>query len=230
MCAISGLLTERLPPDTARRIVREMNEAQRHRGPDGEGSWNDGRAYLGHRRLAIIDLTVTGAQPMTNEDETVVLVCNGEIYNFRELRRGLVERGHRFKSQTDVEVILHLYEECGDDCVRSLVGMFAFAIWDTRRTHLLLVRDRVGEKPLHYACTPTGIAFASEVPALLKIPDVDRALDEESLVASLIYPSSPAPLTMFAGIRAVPPASRVVVHDGRVRVERYWAIDCSRTR
>ena len=230
MCAISGLLTERLAPDAARRLVHEMNEAQRHRGPDGEGSWNDGRAYLGHRRLAIIDLTATGAQPMTNEDETVVLVCNGEIYNFHELRRGLVERGHRFKSQTDVEVILHLYEECGDDCVRSLVGMFAFAIWDTRRTRLLLARDRVGEKPLHYACTPTGIAFASEVPALLKIPDVDRALDEEALVASLIYPSSPAPLTMFAGIRSVPPASRVVVHDGRVRVDRYWAIDCSRTQ
>jgi asparagine synthase (glutamine-hydrolysing) len=230
MCAISGLLTDRLTPDAARRIVQEINGAQRHRGPDGEGSWNDGRAYLGHRRLAIIDLTACGAQPMTNEDGTVVLLCNGEIYNFNELRAGLLDRGHRFKSHTDVEVILHLYEEQGDDCVRALVGMFAFAIWDTRRKHLLLARDRVGEKPLHYTHTAAGFAFASEIQALLNVPQVDRSLDEEAVTASLIYPSSPAPLTMFKGIRSVPPAARLTLDGDRVKVDRYWHIDCSRHR
>jgi asparagine synthase (glutamine-hydrolysing) len=230
MCAISGLLTDRIAPAAAGRIVQAMNDAQRHRGPDGEGSWNSGSAYLGHRRLAIIDLSACGAQPMTNEDDTIVLLCNGEIYNFNELRAGLLERGHRFKSHTDVEVILHLYEEHGDDCVRSLVGMFAFAIWDTRRKHLLLARDRIGEKPLHYAHTSEGFAFASEIQALLTVPHVDRSLDEDAVMASLIYPSSPAPLTMFKGIRAVPPAARLTVDGGCVKVERYWRIDCSRSR
>ena len=229
MCAISGLITERVSSDGAQRIVQRMNDAQRHRGPDGEGAWNDGHAYLGHRRLAIIDLTPCGAQPMTNEDESVVLVCNGEIYNFKEIRAGLLERGHRFKSHTDIEVILHLYEEQGDECVRQLVGMFAFAIWDSRRRRLLLARDRVGEKPLYYARATDGFAFASEIPALLTVPGVDRTLDEEALTASLLYPSSPAPLTMFAGIRAVPPASRLTLEDGCLRTERYWSIDCSRT-
>jgi asparagine synthase (glutamine-hydrolysing) len=229
MCAISGLISESLSADVAQRIVQTMNDAQRHRGPDGEGAWNDRQAFLGHRRLAIIDLTASGAQPMTNEDNSIVLVCNGEIYNFKEIRAGLVERGHRFKSQTDVEVILHLYEEQGDECVRQLVGMFAFAIWDSRRRRLLLARDRVGEKPLYYLRTPREFAFASEIPALLTVPGVDRTLDEEALAASLIYPSSPAPLTMFAAIRALPPASRATFESGLLRVDRYWSIDCSRT-
>jgi asparagine synthase (glutamine-hydrolysing) len=207
-----------------------MNDVQRHRGPDGEGFWNDEQAYLGHRRLAIIDLTPNGKQPMTNEDGTIVLVCNGEIYNFPELRAGLVERAHRFTSKTDIEVIIHLYEEHGDECVQYLVGMFAFALWDARNKHLLLARDRVGEKPLHYARTPDGIAFASEIPALLMVPHVNRSLDAEALAASMIYASSPAPLTMFEGIRAVPPASRVTFDEGRLRVDRYWKIDCSRAR
>ena len=230
MCAISGLLTDQIQPDAARHIVRQMNEAQRHRGPDGEGVWDDGRLFLGHRRLAIIDLSECGAQPMINEDGTVVLVCNGEIYNFRELRTDLLQRGHRFKSNTDIEVILHLYEEKGDECVRDLVGMFAFAIWDTRSRHLLLARDRVGEKPLHYTCGPKSIAFASELSALLPVPSTDTKLDVDGVAASLIYPSSPAPLTMFAGIRSLPPAARLTVDDGRIRVDRYWWIDCSRRR
>jgi asparagine synthase (glutamine-hydrolysing) len=228
MCAISGLVTATMASDAAQRIVQTMNDIQRHRGPDGEGAWHEGIAYFGHRRLAIIDLTACGAQPMTNEDESLALICNGEIYNFAELRAGLVQRGHRFKSRTDVEVILHLYEEHGDQCVRHLVGMFAFALWDVRRQRLLLARDRVGEKPLYYARTPDGLAFASEISALLAVPGVDRRLDEEALTASLIYPSSPAPLTMFAGIRAVPPASRLTFANGSLRVDRYWAIDCSR--
>jgi asparagine synthase (glutamine-hydrolysing) len=229
MCAISGIVTDRIAPDAARRIVQSMNNAQRHRGPDGQGTWSDRLAYLGHRRLSIIDLSQAGAQPMTNEDDTIVLVCNGEIYNYLDLRRTLVARGHRFRSKTDVEVILHLYEEDGDDCLRHLVGMFAFALWDSRRKRLLLARDRIGEKPLHYVCTPEALAFASEVPALLDVPGVNRSLDEEAVAASLVYRSVPAPLTMFAGIRALPPASRLVYEAGHARVDRYWAIDCART-
>ena len=230
MCAISGLLTGDLSADSAQALVEAMSGAQRHRGPDGGGSWNDGHAYLGHRRLAIIDLRSCAAQPMTNEDGSVVLICNGEIYNYRELRAALETRGHAFKSNTDIEVILHLYEEHGDRCVEHLVGMFAFAIWDTPRQRLLLARDRIGEKPLYYAALPGGIAFASEIPALLRIPGIERTLDEEALAASLIYPSSPAPLTMFAQIRAVPPATRLVYDGGHTTLSRYWKIDCSRTR
>ena len=229
MCAICGLVTDRIAPDLAKRLVRSMTDAQRHRGPDGDGVWNDNLAYLGHRRLAIIDLTSSGAQPMVNEDETLVLVCNGEIYNCAELRADLVERGHRFRSKTDIEVILHLYEEYGDDCVQHLVGMFAFAIWNTRARRLLLARDRIGEKPLFYAHTAHGFAFASEISALLNVPGVNLALDEEALVASLIYPSSPAPLTMFAGIRSLPPATRLVLDDKGLRLDRYWSINCSKT-
>ena len=229
MCAISGLVTERMPPDIARQIVRDMNNAQRHRGPDGEGLWSDERANLGHRRLAVIDLSASGAQPMANEDESVVLVCNGEIYNYRTLRDGLIQRGHCFRSKTDVEVILHLYEELGDDCVVPLVGMFAFAIWDTRRKRLLLARDRTGEKPVYYASLARGFAFASEIAGLLKVPTIDRTLDEEAVSASLIYPSLPEPLTMFAGIRSLGPASRLVFENERIQVDRYWRIDCSRT-
>jgi asparagine synthase (glutamine-hydrolysing) len=227
MCGISGLLTDRLAPDAAARVIQGMNDAQRHRGPDGHAVWNDAFAYLGHRRLAIIDLTASGTQPMTNEDETIVLVCNGEIYNFRELRDRLRANGHRFKSNTDIEVIIHQYEEDGDDCANALVGMFAFAIWDIRRRHLLLVRDRVGEKPLYYAQTNTAFAFASEIAPLLGVPGVDTTLDQEALTTSLIYPSLPAPLTMFSGIRAVAPASKLTFDGGRLTERRYWRIQCS---
>jgi len=232
MCGISGLVTDQIAPATARQVVHEMNCALRHRGPDGEGLWDDGVAYLGHRRLAIIDLSASGSQPMTNEDGSIVLVCNGEIYNFKSLRADLLAAGHRFRSHTDVEVILHLYEDHGDECVRDLVGMFAFALWDTRRRRLLLARDRIGEKPLYYAATAKGFVFASEIAAVAGAAplDVDMTLDDEAIAASLVYSCSPAPLTMFAGVRAVAPASRLVYEDRRVQLDRYWRIDCSRRR
>jgi len=227
MCGISGLLTERLAPEAARRVVQDMNDAQRHRGPDGEGSWDDGLMFLGHRRLSIIDLSECGTQPMVNEDGTLVLVCNGEIYNFQELRTHLLARGHRFRSATDIEVILHQYEEEGDRCVESLVGMFAFALWDTKRRRLLLARDRIGEKPLYYADTAAGLAFASETPALLRAPGVSAALDSEAIANSLVFASCPAPLTMFAGIRAVEPATTVTYDAGVLSSRQYWRLTCS---
>ena len=229
MCAISGVLSA-APVEGVFGQIDAMNEAQRHRGPDGAARWAEGPIVLGHRRLSIIDLSACGTQPMTNEDESVALVCNGEIYNFQELRDRLRSAGHRFRSGTDIEVILHLYEDHGDACVQHLVGMFAFALWDTRRRRLLLARDRIGEKPLYYTSSNGRFAFASEVPALLTLPGVDRTLDEEAVAASLVYPSTPAPLTMFAGVRALPPASCLAWENGRTEITRYWRIDCSRTR
>ena len=226
MCGISGIVTDRLTPESARQAVRAMNDLQRHRGPDDDGVWDDEHAFFGHRRLAIIDLSSCGAQPMTNEDGSLVLVCNGEIYNFHELRDRLRSNGHRFRSETDIEVILHLYEEHGDRCVDTLAGMFAFALWDRRRRRLLLARDRIGEKPLYYAQVGAGIAFASEVAALLKVPGVSAAFDEEALASALVYPSVPAPMTMFAGVRAVEPASCVVFENAALSQRRYWWIDC----
>ena len=156
-----------------------------HRGPDGEGAHVDGPVALGHRRLSIIDLSEAASEPMTNEDGSLWLTFNGEIYNFREIRRDLEQR-HRFRSRSDGEVILHLYEERGDEAVGALDGMFAFALWDAKRRRLLLARDRAGKKPLFYHDGPRGFAFASETKALLAHPDVPHERDPEALPLFLI--------------------------------------------
>jgi asparagine synthase (glutamine-hydrolysing) len=217
-----------MPPDRTVRLVAGMNRAQAHRGPDGEGIWNGDRAVLGHRRLAIIDLSDNAKQPMANEDGSLILVVNGEIYNYKQLFEELQRKGHTFRSRSDSETILHLYEEVGDECVTHLTGMFAFALWDAKRRRLLLARDRIGEKPLHYTLINGGIAFASEAKALLTLPGVDAALDEEAMTSFLVYHSPPAPLTFFKGIRALEPAAFMVWENGRIRTpQRYWKIDFS---
>lgn len=227
MCGIAGIVGDTMAPDRVACHVAGMNRAQAHRGPDGEGLWTGDGAVLGHRRLAIIDLSDNGKQPMCNEDGSLVIVVNGEIYNYQQLRRDLERKGHVFKSLSDSETILHLYEELGVACVAQLTGMFAFALWDANRRRLLLARDRIGEKPLYYTLLNGGIAFASEVKALLGIPGVDASLDEETLTACLVYSSAPAPMTFFQGIRALEPAAFMVWEDGRVKTERYWKIDFS---
>ena len=204
----------------------------RHRGPDEAGECvlpaGDGRAcVLAHQRLSIIDVP-GGHQPQTNEDGTVHLIFNGEIYNFRALRAELEAKGHRFATRSDTEVIVHLYEEHGDELVERLRGMFAFALWDARRSRLLLVRDRLGVKPLYYALPESGdieLAFASELKALLCVPGVSRALDLESLAAYLAYLYVPHPRTAVAGARRLPPGHMLVAEDGRVDVRRYWGLD-----
>ncbi|MHB1571409.1 MAG: asparagine synthase (glutamine-hydrolyzing) [Solirubrobacteraceae bacterium] len=204
-----------------------MCAALEHRGPDSRGLFREQEAGLGIQRLRVVDL-VTGDQPISNEDKSVVVVLNGEIYNFQELRKDLQRRGHRFATQGDTEVIVHLYEEHGSECVRYLHGMFAFALWDQRRRQLLLARDRVGKKPLFYALGPEGLAFASELRALLEDRSLPRELDTSAVDCFLAYGYIPAPLSIFAGVRKLPPAHTLVLERGEVKLDRYWRLDYSR--
>lgn len=207
-----------------RGLIEGMCAAQEHRGPDSRGVHVDEAAGLGIQRLRVIDLA-TGDQPIFNEDGSVVVVLNGEIYNFRELRARLERSGHRFATGSDTEVIVHLYEEEGRDCVSSLHGMFGLAIWDARRRRLVLARDRVGKKPLFYALRDGVLSFASELRALLRDPEIPRDLDFEALDAYLALRWIPAPLSAFKAVRKLPPASVLTLEEGRVAIEPYWRLD-----
>lgn len=220
MCGICGYLSRE--GSATAEAVRAMAGTLAHRGPDGEGLHLDGPVALGHRRLSIIDLSEAASEPMTNEDGSLWLTFNGEIYNFREIRRGLEAR-HRFRSRSDGEVILHLYEEKGDAAVAELDGMFAFALWDARRRRLVLARDRVGKKPLFYHDGPKVFGFASEAKALLAHPGVPHERDPEALPLFLTYGYVPTPGTFYRGIRALPPGhSLVVTEAGAEPPKRYW--------
>jgi asparagine synthase (glutamine-hydrolysing) len=198
-----------------------MMAAMRHRGPDADGVHHDGPAALGHVRLSIIDLS-GGAQPMANEDGSVWIVFNGEIYNYRALRDELLAKGHVFKTESDTEVIVHLYEELGARCVERLRGMFAFAIWDARNGSLFLARDRVGIKPLYLHTGPEGLAFASEVKALLELPWIRRELHPAALHRFLTHYYVPGDETVFRGILKLPPGHTLTVKDGAVKRNAYW--------
>lgn len=207
-------------------VVVRMRDAMVHRGPDDAGSWTDEqhRCALGHRRLSIVDLSSAGHQPMANEDGDVWVSFNGEIYNHAALRPELEARGHRFASRTDTEVIVHLWEEHGIHCVEHLDGMFALAIFDQRTGELFLARDRLGKKPLYYAQPPGGFVFGSEIKALLEHPAISPDLDEEAFHHYLTFVCTPAPLTMFAGVRKLAPAERMVVKpDGSTVSDVYWS-------
>ena len=207
-------------------IASAMRDSMVHRGPDDGGVWcsPDRRVALAHRRLSIVDLSAAGKQPMCNEDGTIWITYNGEVYNHSALRAGLEAKGHVYRSQTDTETIVHLYEDEGPACVERLQGMFAFAIWDSRRRQLFLARDRLGVKPLYYAAPPGGFVFGSEIKALLKHPAISPDLDVEAFTHYLTFLSTPAPLTMFAGIRKLAPAQRLTLTaDGRLRCDTYWS-------
>jgi asparagine synthase (glutamine-hydrolysing) len=222
MCGICGYLNRR-EAATAAPVI-DMARTLAHRGPDAERWHVDGPIALGHRRLSVIDLTTAAHEPLTNEDETLWLVFNGEIYNFRELRRTLEPR-HRFSSRGDAETILHLYEERGDELVQALDGMFAFALWDTRRRRLLLARDRTGKKPLFYYDGPSLFAFASEVKALLAHPGVPHDRDEAAIPLYLTYGYVPTPGTFYRGLRAVQPGHTLVATDaGTEGPTAYWSV------
>ena len=224
MCGIAGLIWQDplRPGDAA--AARAMTRALAHRGPDGEGVRVVGPAALGHRRLSIIDLSPAGAQPLCNEDETVWVVFNGEIYNFEELRAGLEAKGHRFRSRTDTEVLVHLWEEHGPDLVTRLRGMFAFALWDARQGRLLLARDRGGQKPLHWRLDPDALRFASEPAALLADPTAPPpAMDPLGVFHYLHYGYVPSPGSALAGVRKLPPAHLLEWRPGEApRLRRYW--------
>jgi asparagine synthase (glutamine-hydrolysing) len=199
-----------------------------HRGPDDEGYYFDDFAWLGARRLSIIDLT-TGNQPIRNEDGTLQLVFNGEIYNYHELRGRLEARGHVFHSSGDSEVIIHAFEEFGDDCVSHFNGMFAFAIWDSRARRLLLARDRLGIKPLYYYATSEILVFGSELKALLAHPEVPREIDHVALDHFLALEYIPAPRSILKGIHKLLPGHSLVFQDAQVTVQRYWSLTCRET-
>ncbi|MCA1645781.1 MAG: asparagine synthase (glutamine-hydrolyzing), partial [Chloroflexi bacterium] len=226
MCGICGVLnfgSTATPVDEP--MLRRMADTMHHRGPDADGYFvaPDHQIGFGFRRLSIVDLS-TGDQPMSNEDDSIWLVFNGEIYNHADHRPGLEARGHQFRSRCDAEVILHLYEEYGPDCVDHLRGMFAFAIWDSRRRRLLLARDRIGVKPLYFAALPRTVVFGSEIKALLGHPALTPRLDEQALSLYLTFAATPAPSTLFAGIEKLPPGHRLLVDakTGRRSLERYW--------
>lgn len=221
MCGIAGVVGA--AQDEDRRAVRAMMAALRHRGPDGEGMYADERALLGSRRLAIIDLP-GGRQPMKNERGTIHVVFNGEIYNFMELRRDLTARGHRFASQSDTEALVHAYEEYGEDCVRRLDGMFAFALWDTEARRLILARDRVGKKPLFYTISDGTLIFSSELQSLVRHPRVSREVDLAALDQYLSFGYVPGPGTIYRAVRKLEPAHYLVWEEARARQERYWSL------
>ena len=228
MCGIAGRVNFRsgAPVDAAR--VGAMCDLIAHRGPDGHGVHCHGMVGFGHRRLAIIDLSPLGRQPMQTDDGQVVITFNGEIYNFQDLRHTLEQRGHVFRSHSDTEVILAAYREYGDACVERLAGMFAFAIWDAPRRRLLIARDRLGKKPLHYRLDDDGIAFASEPKAFLAEPGFEPRVDLQAVSDYLSLQYVPSPASAFAGIHKLPPAHTLVIEDGAVHVRQYWRLSYAR--
>ena len=223
MCGIAGILGFDQRPVFPSEL-RRMCNAMSHRGPDDEGVYLRNDVGLGMRRLSIIDLK-TGRQPISNEDGSIHVVFNGEIYNFEELRQGLEARGHSFRTSTDTEAIVHLYEEHGDRCVDSLRGMFTFALWDERRRLLLLARDRLGIKPLYYTVADGRLLFASELKALLQLPDIERTLDWGSVHHLFTSLHTPQTESIIEGVRKLAPGHILVARsDGRLRIEPYWDV------
>jgi len=205
-----------------------MGHPLKHRGPDDEGEVildsSEVSVGLGHKRLSIIDLSPAGKQPMANEDETIWITFNGEIYNFREIRKELEGKGHKFRSHSDTEVIVHLYEELGTKCLERLNGMFAFALWDAKQKSLFLARDRTGKKPLHYCVHRGHFLFASEIKALLQHPLVSREIDLKSLNKYLAYEYVPAPNSIFKAIKKLEPGYCLLFRGGAAVTSQYWDI------
>src|SRR5215218_3298195 len=227
MCGIVGMVNlDGRAAEAA--LLGRMNQAIFHRGPDEDGVYLKGHVGLAMRRLAIIDLK-GGQQPIANEERTAWIVFNGEIYNFRELKKRLEDLGHRFRTDCDTEAIIHAYEEWGADCPKHLRGMFAFAIWDERKRELFLARDRVGKKPLLYSKTADSFVFGSEFSALLLHPAVGREVDRGAIHDYLSFMCVPAPLTAYRDIRKLEPGHSLTLDaSGEIKTERYWQPDFSK--
>jgi asparagine synthase (glutamine-hydrolysing) len=222
MCAIVGKIQSNTRVD--RTVIEKMRDAMTHRGPDDAGLWlnENGTVALGHRRLSIIDLSAAGHQPMANEDNSIWVVFNGEIYNFQSLRSELIGAGHVFRSNTDTEVIIHAYEQWGIESVKRFRGMFAYALWDDRRRRLVLVRDRLGIKPLFYSMSDDNFSFASELKALCLDPDISKEFDETAIYDFFTYRYIPTPKTVFRDIRKLPPAHFAVLENNKLAIHSYW--------
>jgi asparagine synthase (glutamine-hydrolysing) len=226
MCGICGVINIKSGRPVERDCLEAMTRTMIHRGPDDEGYYLGAGVGLGHRRLSILDL-VSGRQPLTNEDGSLAIVFNGEIYNWRELRRNLEAKGHQFRTLSDTEVIIHAYEEYGEAWVEQLNGMFAVAIWDSVRRQLILARDRTGIKPLYYAETDGVFVFASELKAILAHPAIPRRLDTVALNQYLSLEYVPTPRTIFENVKKLFPGSVLTVAEGRVGLRTYWDLDLS---
>ncbi len=224
MCAICGFTIDQQPKPKVQEMLQRMNRAMKYRGLDDEGEWHDSNMALGHRRLSIIDLSPAGHQPMFLPDAGAVISYNGEISNFLDIRRELENRGRKFRSRTDTEVILHAYAEWGDGFLQKLNGMFAFAIWDIQKKRLLLARDRMGKKPLFYYHNGRRFIFASEMKAILLHPDVPREIDPKALALYLTYGYIPAPWTILKKVRKLCPGHYSVFQDGSFEEKSYWKI------
>ena len=224
MCGICGIYNARGIEKSHRQLVDEMNLTLKHRGPDGDGIFADKSVVLGHRRLSIIDLD-GGDQPIFNEDGSIAIVFNGEIYNYQELRKDLVSKGHKFSTHSDTEVIVHLYEEKGLDCLDDLNGMFAFALWDKNRQRLFIARDRFGEKPLYYHYSNGKLVFASELKAIIKDTRINREVDVSALDDYLAYGYVPAPKSIYKNIKKLPQAHCLTLEKENLNVRRYWSAE-----
>lgn len=223
MCGIVGTLNLTSQRPIEELTLRQMLAMIRHRGPDQFGIYRDQHVGLGNARLSILDFT-TGQQPITNEDGTLWIVYNGEVFNYVELRPELEARGHRFETHTDTEVILHLYEDYGPACLNYLNGQFAMAIWDTRSETLFLARDRVGIRPLYYTVADGALIFGSEIKAILADPRVEAELDPLALDQIFTYWSTLSPNTVFKNIYDVPPGHYMIARHGEIHLEQYWQL------
>ncbi len=230
MCGIAGWINlgNKPSPNTSEAVLHAMCERMKHRGPDSEGLWLENEVALGMRRLSIIDLH-TGEQPVYSEDKSIVVVMNGELYNFREVREDLEKRGHRFETQTDTEILPHLYEEYGDAMLEHINGMFAFALWDKRKKKLLIARDRFGEKPLYYGVFDNKLIFASELKVLLANPAVKAELNLDALRSYLSFDYVPAPASIYKNIYKLPAAHLLIAENGEIKTRRYWNVSFERS-
>src|SRR5882672_2551267 len=225
MCGIAGRLNYNPARPIDNELIMAMTDAVAHRGPDSAGYYEGPGIALGHRRLSIIDLA-TGDQPLANENGSVQVIFNGEIYNFADVRAELVAHGHTFRTGSDTEVIVHGYEQWGAKCVDRFRGMFAFAVWDAAARRLLLARDRLGVKPLYYSELPgVGLVFGSEIKSLLEDPDVSREWRADAIDAYLTLLYVPAPDTIYRTIHKLPPGHVLVAEGGSVHVSRYWNLE-----
>jgi len=223
MCGICGVFYYEKTHDVYETEIRKMCRVISHRGPDDEGVFVKNNIGIGMRRLSIIDLA-TGRQPISNEDNSIWIVFNGEIYNYRELRQELQNRGHKFRTNSDTEVIVHAYEEFDEECPKRLNGMFAFAIWDGRKNRLFLARDRIGIKPLYYCQDNRGVVFGSELKSILQVSHIPRRVDTEALDVFLTFEYIPSPLSIFEGINKLPPGHTLSIQDGKTRLKSYWQL------
>ncbi|MBU0711640.1 asparagine synthetase B, partial [bacterium] len=224
MCGITGIIYKDKSRSVDSAMLQRANDAMTHRGPDDSGYYIDGHVSIAMRRLSIIDVA-GGHQPISNETEQIHIVYNGELYNYQHLRKTLQQKGHRFKTKTDTESILHNYEEKGTDLFADLNGMFAFAIWDSVKQSLLIARDRLGIKPLFYYEDEEKFIFASEIKSILAYGDIDKTLDHHALFDFLTFNYIPAPKTIYQKIKKLQPGHYLLIQNNKITIRSYWSYD-----